>query len=126
METTFIYMLICPIDNQVKYVGKANNVPHRVKDHMLDLRGVSKEKAEWILELRKAKLKPIVEILDEVSVEDWKYWEAFWMEYFISLGCKLLGKRCPGRGLTYSNSMTFKKNNIPWNKGKIKMGDIYV
>lgn len=116
--TTFIYGLICPMDNQLKYVGKANNPTARLKDHMWDMRGVSLEKAQWILNIKKAKLKPHLEILDEVDIEKWKFWEEFYIHYFKSLGFPLFNHRA-GNGLTFSNKQTFKPGNIPWNKKKI-------
>ena len=118
--TTFIYILICPMDGLVKYVGKSNNPEKRTKDHCLDFRCMDGNKAQWILTLRKEKKKPIMVIVDEVSSFDWKFWEEFYCQYFKSLGYKLYNKRSRN-GLTFANSKTFKKGNVPWNYG-IKTG----
>lgn len=115
--TTFIYILICPIDGLVKYVGKSNNPNKRVKDHVLDFRNMDYNKSLWITSLKQKKLRPELVIVDEVPIFDWKYWEYFWCQYFKSLGFKLYNTRSRN-GLTYSNSKTFKPGNIPWNKGK--------
>lgn len=114
--TTFIYMLICPISNDAKYIGKANNPERRLKDHMYDFRDMDLNKALWIRTLKAQKNKPILCILDEVPISNWSFWEEFYISYFKSIGCILFNKRSGGNGLTYANSQTFKQGNIPWNK----------
>lgn len=116
--TTFIYGLVCPLENTLKYIGKANNPHRRLKDHMYDIRGMTPEKVEWIGELRKYKVKPELVILDEICISEWEYWEAFYLGYFRSLGFQLINTSRSGNGLTYSNKQTWKPHNIPWNKGK--------
>lgn len=122
---TYIYCLICPITHKIRYIGKANNPQRRAKDHMLDIRDMPTDKALWVGEMRKHKLKPILEILDEVVIEQWQFWEEFYIGYFKSLGIELLNKRA-GNGLTFKNHQTFKKGQVPHNKNKIKMGKHYV
>lgn len=112
---TFIYALFCPIDGQLKYIGKSNQPKRRLKDHMLDVKDMPVAKLLWVDEMKKRKLKPIMEILDEVSMYEWQYWESWWIEYFKSLGINLINKRS-GNGLSFANSQTYKKGNIPWNK----------
>lgn len=116
--TTFIYILICPIDGKVKYVGKSNNPVKRLADHCLDFRGMDLHKAMWIRQLRGIKKRPELVVVDEVGSFEWKFWEEFYCHYFKSFGFKLFNTRSKN-GLTYANSKTFKKGNVPWNK-KIK------
>lgn len=123
---TYIYALFCPLDGQMKYIGKANNPERRLKDHMTDIRGMTPDKIEWVGQLRKHKLKPILEILDCVEIEKWEFWEEFWIGYFKGMGIKLINTHRAGNGLTWANSQTFKSGNRPHNKNKIKMGGIYV
>ena len=115
MMTTFIYALICPVDGSMKYVGKSNNPEKRLKDHLFDFRCMDLRKAQWIRMLKSVKKKPILIILDEVDIFDWQFWEDFWSQYFKSHGIVLFNTRTKN-GLTYANSKTFKKGNIPWNK----------
>ncbi len=67
LKTTFIYYLICPIDNKVKYVGKCSNPMYRYKQHLYDV--FSKEKSEWISMLLEKNKKPILKIVQMCSVE---------------------------------------------------------
>lgn len=114
---TFIYILVCPLDGLVKYVGKANDPVKRLKDHMLDFRCMDLNKAMWIRKLRSLKKKPEMVIVDEVDSFDWKFWEEAYCAYFKFLGYTLFNSRSRN-GLTYANSKTFKKGNIPWNKDR--------
>ena len=122
---TYIYSLFCPIDGLMKYIGKSYSPERRLKDHMTDFRDCPADRLQWILKLKKKKLKPIIEVLDQVEVEEWKFWEEFYIGYFKSLGIPLFNKRA-GNGLTYKVHTTFRAGHIPHNKGKIKMGKIYV
>lgn len=113
---TFIYIFICPIDGVPKYVGKSNNPEKRLKDHCLDFRCMDLDKATWIRTLKKQKLRPILVVIDEVDSYEWKERELWWCNYFKSYGYKLFNNRSRN-GLTYANSKTFKKGNVPWNYG---------
>lgn len=120
---TYIYILICPLTKQVRYVGKSNDPKRRLRDHMIDFRTRLGEfaKTTWLLELYRRDLKPEMEVVDTIPIGDWKYWEQFWIEYFKSIGCKLVNSGKGGNGLSVANSQTFKKGNIPWNLGKKKV-----
>jgi hypothetical protein len=112
---TNIYVLICPLDGQAKYIGKSNNPERRLRDHMTDFR-TEYNKGRWIRMLKHQKLKPILEVIDEVSIDNWQYWEQWWIEYFKSLGIKLLNYNKGGNGLSVGNHNTFKAGNKPKNK----------
>lgn len=117
--TTYIYILICPIDHEIKYVGKANDPKRRLRDHYTDFRARLCEfkRAKWLRDLFEANLKPEMEIIDEIEMDKWKYWETWWIQYFKSIGCKLLNSASGGNGLTTASATSFQKGNTPWNKG---------
>ncbi len=73
--TTKIYALICPFTDTIKYIGKANNPERRLRDHMYDVRDMDAEKALWVRQMKAQKKKPSLEILDEVSIGEWEFWE---------------------------------------------------
>lgn len=120
---THIYVLICPVDGEIKYVGKSNDPERRLKDHMIDYRVRLGEyrKVKWLSDLAKKKLKPELLVVDIVDIQNWKFWEKWWIQYFKSLGCNLLNNKSGGNGLSVGNDYTFKAGHKPWNLG-IKTG----
>jgi hypothetical protein len=118
---TFIYGLVCPISNEIRYIGKSNDPQRRLKDHLIDFRGVELGKAMWIRDLKMKNLKPELLILDEINIEDWEYWEKFYISYFRGIGANILNTKPGGNGLSIANHMTFKKGQHPWNKGLKKL-----
>ena len=72
----YIYALICPISNQIRYVGKTNSVRVRYNAHLNDKS--KSHKSSWIKSLKIQGLKPKCIILDEVE-NDVSYWEQYWI-----------------------------------------------
>ncbi len=110
-ETTFIYGLICPETNQLMYIGKANDPNRRLRDHVSDYRGAEINRITWIRKLRRKKLKPVIEIIDEVGMDCWQYWEMFWIAYYRYIGAALLNVEKGGNGLSEACETSFKKGN---------------
>ena len=48
MKYTYIYILIDPFTNQIRYVGKANNPKERYKNHKNRCRDKNTHKRNWI------------------------------------------------------------------------------
>jgi hypothetical protein len=111
VKTTFIYILIDPIDNTIRYVGKTNNPKERFKAHTNIARDNNTHKRNWINKLRKCGCKPEIEIIDEVQLSEWKYWERFWVAYYRFIGCDLVNYTNGGDGLSLGNQTTFRKGN---------------
>jgi hypothetical protein len=131
METTFIYALIDPRNDKVKYIGKSNTPRQRTIDHISEAR-VSKDKykkLQWIRSLLKEGLKPTLEILDEVCENQWKFWEQHYISLYKSWGFNLCNHDNGGLGnsrmtLEMRNKISAKlKGNIPWNKGRKRTAD---
>ena len=68
MKDIIIYTLIDPRDNQVRYVGKTNNIKRLIRNDY----------------------KPIIEILDEVDEAEWEFWEKYWICQFKAWGFDLV------------------------------------
>mgnify|MGYP003606412743 CR=1 FL=1 len=115
METTNIYILIDPENQQVRYVGKANNVSERYKAHLNRARKHQIHKLNWINSLRKKGLKPIIEVIDVVPINDWVFWETYWIAQFKAWGFKLINYTNGGDGATFGNQTSFKKGNTAHN-----------
>lgn len=80
-----IYTLTDPRDNQIKYVGKTNNIKRRMQEHLVE--SSTTKKNNWIKSLRKQNLKPIIEILDEET--DDPFWEIYWISQIKTWGFTL-------------------------------------
>ena len=117
METTNIYILIDPETQQVRYVGKANNISQRYKAHLNRARKHQIHKLNWINSLKAKKLRPIIEVIDIVPIEDWIFWETYWISQFKTWGFDLINYTQGGDGATFANQTSFKKGEKPWNAG---------
>jgi len=111
METTNIYVLKDPRTNEVRYIGKANNPVERYRNHNNKGRDKNTHKRNWINELWKNKLKPILEIIDTVPIDKWKEYEKFYIKKYINDGCDLVNYTDGGDGATFANATSFKPGN---------------
>lgn len=116
METTNIYTLTDPDTNEVRYVGKSNNIKARYSKHC-SVSDKKTHKANWINKLLRENKKPILEILDIVPIEDWVFWEMYWISQMKTWGFNLTNNTIGGDGSTFGNKTSFKKGQSPWNKG---------
>jgi hypothetical protein len=79
---TIIYYL-CKKDGIPFYIGKTNNVNSRKHNHK-----------------RTYGSDTMIEILEEVDVCEWRFWEAYYISLFRSWGFKLTNQNNGGGGLT--------------------------
>lgn len=110
---TYIYALKCPLDNKIKYIGKANDPKGRYRKHIslgFTGKGDNLIKNEWIFSLLENDLKPILEILEEVLISEWKIKEKFYIKQYKELGYELYNVCGGGNGLSFGNSSSFKGN----------------
>jgi hypothetical protein len=90
MEYTKIYYLHNG-DNIPFYIGKTNgNLIGRLSGHKIRL------KTNFLK----------IELIDEVYVNEWKFWESWYIELFKSWGFKLENKNKGGGGLEYHSYLT--------------------
>lgn len=115
-KTTFIYALIDPRYETVRYIGKSNNPESRYQNHYNKSRDKNTHKRNWINNIRKDNLRPEILILDEVDINDWIFWEKFYISLYKSWGFRLTNYTEGGDGATFRNSTTFKKCHT-MNKG---------
>lgn len=110
MKTTFIYGLIDPRDNQIKYVGKSNNPSARLGGHVSCR--ASGEKGRWIAELGAMGLLPIITVLEETTEAQWSEREQHWIAAMRASGCALLNVQAGGGG-----------NQLPFNRTRAHTGE---
>lgn len=93
----FIYVLICPIKKEIRYVGKTENLGKRLREHINQKSNTHRFK--WINSLKKEGLEPSIEILDEVDSTEWKFWERFYIGLFKSWCINLVNATNGGDGI---------------------------
>jgi hypothetical protein len=98
----------------VRYVGKANNVTQRYTAHLNRARKHQIHKKNWIETLKKQGLKPIIEIIDVVPINDWVFWETYWISQMKTWGFDLINYTNGGDGCTFGNQTSFKKGHKLW------------
>lgn len=103
-KPTFIYGLIDPRNQELRYIGKTVLTPERRRSvHVW--RSSSKpglrHSMSWLASLKKADLAPEVETLEIVPPgADWVEAEQFWIAYFRGLGARLCNHTAGGEGQT--------------------------
>jgi predicted GIY-YIG superfamily endonuclease len=63
--TEYIYALICPIENKVKYVGKTKDPKKRYNQHLKKLDAQMTPKRKWLENIFAKGLKPKIQILEK-------------------------------------------------------------
>lgn len=114
ITTTFIYALTCPDSGIVRYIGKSNNPSKRLYSHMTD--GRKNHRHCWLMGLKNKNKLPIVEIIDEVLISEWQFWERHYISLFKSWGFNLLNRTDGGEGYSYHDMKTrrsFSGENNP-------------
>ena len=112
MQTTFIYGLECPLTKQIKYVGKSNNPKNRIKQHLYECRTsrtVNQYKDKWFKHLMENNLNPVLVILDEVPIDEWGYWESWWLEVCRGWGFDMVNLLQGGDGCSKHHPETIEK-----------------
>lgn len=122
MVKTFIYSLSDPTTNEVRYIGKANDLKKRLHSH-LTKSNLTKptHKNNWIKSLLTQNLKPIIKPIEEVLVSEWEFWEIYWISQFKSWGFKLTN--LTNGGDCVINEIKFGSENNNYNY-EVKDSDI--
>jgi hypothetical protein len=106
-----------PRNNQIRYVGKSNKPISRLLGHLNDINNSNTYKNNWIKSLLKQNLKPILEIIDEVDIFDWIFWEKYWISQFKAWGFKLTNLTEGGDGFKGQHSELTKQKMSKTRKG---------
>jgi hypothetical protein len=119
-QTTFIYALKCPKTGDIRYIGKSNNPKQRFYGHLRTDKTASSHKVNWVQSLLNSGLKPVLEILEEISIKEWKekerYYIAKYRKKYRLTNCKDGGEGLDNKG----NQTSFKKGTKSWNTGTRK------
>lgn len=88
-KEVYIYTLKDPISNEIRYVGKTNDVSKRLKEHLRKAKHSKTHKNNWIIKLNSLGCKPVIEIVDCVSIDECSFWEQYWIDTIKSWGFNL-------------------------------------
>jgi len=107
-----IYILKDPKTQEIRYVGKTiKSLKHRLSLHISSsIRNKRKTyKEAWITGLYLKKLKPIIELIEVVSEENWQEKEIYWISQYTNLTNTALGGQ-GGTGIIYTEAERLKKS----------------
>lgn len=91
MSKVYIYGLVDPRTNQIRYIGKTTNRKNRLESHIKN-RNSNKEKCDWIDMLLDVGLKPKMKTLEVCNNENWADREKWWIANGYEKGWDLLNK----------------------------------
>jgi group I intron endonuclease len=125
-EIVYIYGLVDPITNQLRYIGKSVNPKSRFRRHIADINLHDSYKDRWIRYLVEKGFKPTLLIIDIVNKDEWIYWEKFYISYFKFIGFNMVNGTLGGdeppstKGRKHTEESKLKMSNtkkgkpIPW------------
>ena len=76
---TYIYGLVDPETDKMRYVGKSNNPKVRYHYHLAD-KNTNPHKTAWIRGLSERGLKPKLVIIEETTQKQWEERERYWIK----------------------------------------------
>ena len=116
-NSTFIYALVNPRNNHVRYIGKANDPNKRLKEH-LRLMGKNPWFNRWLSQLIDIDIKPIIRLIMEIPKSEWGKWEKHWITSFRWAGEKITNLHDGGTG---GNTMSGRKHSLKTRQKMSKM-----
>lgn len=106
---TYIYALIDPRTNEIRYIGKALNTRKRYNSHICGSKSNKTHKDKWINNLLSCEKKPILEVLETCNEENCAEKEQYWIKYYREQGCDLTNLTDGGEGSVNPSEETREK-----------------
>jgi hypothetical protein len=95
----YIYILIDPETQQVRYVGKTKTPSRRYSQHISECSKIKSYKNNWILSLKNKGIKPEMVVIDECNFDNWIFLEQWYIELFKSWNFNLTNLTIGGEGV---------------------------
>lgn len=104
-EYGYIYGLIDPRTNRIRYVGSTTSLKSRFIQHLHVFS--SDKKSEWVQELKAKNLRPIITILEKIYKKaELIDREKFWIGFYRTGSKDLLNSANPAQHKIYSNQFS--------------------
>jgi len=84
----YIYVLVDPNTDDIRYVGKSKNPQTRMTDH-INGHGRGAKKYMWVDSLVENNQKPLLRILEKCDESEVRERERYWIKYFNNMGFDL-------------------------------------
>lgn len=122
-KTTFIYTLSTKEEpNNIRYIGKTDNPKDRIERHTQSYYlNEGTYKSNWLKSEIKKGNTPMLNIIDEVSHDNWQFWESYWIEQFKSWGFKLTNSTTGGEGLRLTKEILDRRNKSRMHNTEIRL-----
>ena len=110
----YIYSLSDPDTNEVRYIGKTNNLKRRLSKHLSNSElNSGNHKSNWIISLLRNNKLPIMDIIDEFDeTNDINFYEIFYISLFKTWGFNLTNQTNGGDGTFDWTGKKHKKESI--------------
>jgi group I intron endonuclease len=108
----FIYVLECPITNEVRYIGKTINLLDRLRGHIKTSKKLKTHKDKWVNNLITEGLKPIIKEIDYVDEDNWQYWEKYYISLYKNRGFNLVNHTEGGDGGSFKKHSEGSKKKM--------------
>lgn len=110
MRTIYIYTLKDPISNDIRYIGKTTNPKDRLNAHITRSKNNKYHSARWVKSVLNKGLRPVLEVIEECTENNWVEREKHWIAYYREL-FDLTNILDGGEG-----GATFGRLGKPWTK----------
>ena len=120
MKETYIYK-ISDENGNVRYIGKSNNPRRRLYQHTKDRHNL--HKFNWLKSIINRGQKPVLEIIEKVSVTLWKEREIYWIAKYREDGHKLLNMTIGGDGAEGMKHSEESRKKMSQSKKGLKLSD---
>lgn len=83
-EIAYIYALLDPITDEVRYIGKTVNPKYRLQQHIHESKTINNHRGNWIKSLLREDKKPILKILKICPLSDFEKYETEYIKFYKS------------------------------------------
>ena len=111
-EVRFIYTLSHPTTKEIRYIGQTKNIKQRLAGHIYDSKKGQLYTNRWINSLIDKGLKPVIEVLEECTVEDVDDNEILYISLLKSWGFRLTNSESGGNRQKTMSIESRKKMSI--------------